>query len=106
MTQPDNRIPMHHPQTAARVFSGEAVIITPAENKVRMLNTVGSRVWELADGTRTVDEIAGVLARNSTSTRPRPRTAPQASSTSWPPRDCWRSPDTIRFWYLAYRVLA
>ena len=62
MTQPDNRIPMHHPQTAARVFSGEAVIITPAENKVRMLNTVGSRVWELADGTRTVDEIAGVLA--------------------------------------------
>jgi hypothetical protein len=62
MTQPDNRIPTHHPRTAARVFSGEAVIITPAENKVRMLNTVGSRVWELADGTRTVDEIAGVLA--------------------------------------------
>ena len=62
MNQPDNRIPTHHPQIAARVFSGEAVIITPAENKVRMLNTVGSRVWELADGTRTVDEIAGVLA--------------------------------------------
>ena len=89
MTQPDNRIPTHHPQTAARVFSGEAVIITPAENTVRMLNTVGSRVWELADGTRTVDEIAGVLARrNSTLTWPRPETAPQASSTSWPPRDC------------------
>jgi hypothetical protein len=62
MTQPDSRIPTHDPQTAARVFSGEAVIITPAENTVRMLNTVGSRVWELADGTRTVDEIAGVLA--------------------------------------------
>jgi hypothetical protein len=62
MTQPDNRIPAHHPQTAARVFSGEAVIITPAENTVRMLNAVGSRVWELADGTRTVDQIAGVLA--------------------------------------------
>ena len=63
MSQPDNRIPMHHPQTAARVFSGEAVIITPAENTVRMLNTVGSRVWELADGRRTVDEIAGVLTQ-------------------------------------------
>jgi hypothetical protein len=62
MTQPDNRIPIHHPQTAARVFSGEAVIITPAENTVRMLNAVGSRVWELADGRRTVDQIAGVLA--------------------------------------------
>ena len=63
MNQPDNRIPTHHPQIAARVFSGEAVIITPAENTVRMLNTVGSRVWELADGTRTVDEIAGVLTQ-------------------------------------------
>jgi hypothetical protein len=63
MSRPDNRIPIHHPQTAARVFSGEAVIITPAENTVRMLNTVGSRVWELADGRRTVDEIAGVLAQ-------------------------------------------
>jgi hypothetical protein len=63
MTQPDDRIPTHHPQTAARVFSGEAVIITPAENTVRMLNAVGSRVWELADGTRTVEEIAGVLTQ-------------------------------------------
>ena len=63
MNQPDNRIPTHHPQTAARVFSGEAVIITPAENTVRMLNAVGSRVWELADGTRTVEEIAGVLTQ-------------------------------------------
>jgi hypothetical protein len=63
MNPPDNRIPTHHPQIAARVFSGEAVIITPTENTVRMLNTVGSRVWELADGTRTVDEIAGVLTQ-------------------------------------------
>ena len=63
MNQPDNRIPTHHPQTAARVFSGEAVIITPAENTVRMLNAVGSRVWELADGTRTVEAIAGVLTQ-------------------------------------------
>ena len=56
------RKPIHHPQTASRVFSGEAVIITPAENKVRMLNPVGSRIWELADGTRTVDAIATMLA--------------------------------------------
>jgi hypothetical protein len=63
MAQPDNRSPIHHPRTAARVFSGEAVIITPAENTVRMLNTVGSRVWELADGRRTVKEIAGVLTQ-------------------------------------------
>lgn len=61
MAELDDRIPTHHPRTAARVFSGEAVIITPAENMVRMLNEVGSRVWELADGTRTVEEIAQAL---------------------------------------------
>jgi hypothetical protein len=52
---------MHHSQTASRVFSGEAVIISPTENVVRMLNPVGSRVWELADGTRTVEDISVVL---------------------------------------------
>lgn len=54
---------MHHPRTAARIFSGEAVVITPAENTVRMLNPVGSRIWELADGTRTQEEIAAALTR-------------------------------------------
>jgi hypothetical protein len=57
------RKPIHHPRTASRVFSGEAVVISPAENTVRMFNGVGSRVWELADGTRTVDEIVAVLTR-------------------------------------------
>ena len=58
----DDRKPIHHPRTAARVFSGEAVIISPAEHMIRMLNPVGSRIWELADGTRTVDAIAAILA--------------------------------------------
>lgn len=57
----DQRRPKHHPRTAARVFSGEAVVISPAENMVRMFNPVGSRIWELADGQRTVEEIAQQL---------------------------------------------
>lgn len=57
----DEMTPAHHPRVAARVYSGEAVILSPAENMVRMLNPVGSRIWELVDGTRTVDEIAMVL---------------------------------------------
>ncbi len=62
MTTPaDARVPIHHPQTAARVFSGEAVVISPAENTVRMFNVVGSRIWELADGRRTMDDIAASL---------------------------------------------
>jgi hypothetical protein len=55
------RIPVHHPRTASRVFSGEAVVISPAENMVRMFNPVGSRIWELADGTRTLEQIVGAL---------------------------------------------
>lgn len=55
------RKPSHHPRTASRVFSGEAVIISPAENVIRMLNPTGSRIWELADGSRTVDEIVEIL---------------------------------------------
>ena len=61
MEETTQRRPAHHPRTASRVFSGEAVIITPAENVIRMLNPTGSRIWELADGTRTVDEIVDVL---------------------------------------------
>jgi|WetSurMetagenome_2_1015567.scaffolds.fasta_scaffold1260253_1 hypothetical protein len=60
---PDNatRPLAHHPRTASRVFNGEAVIISPAENMVRMLNPVGSRIWELCDGGHTLDQIAAAL---------------------------------------------
>ncbi|MCX6032427.1 MAG: PqqD family protein [Chloroflexi bacterium] len=58
MTQFDLRKPMHNPRTASRTFSGEAVVISPAENVVRLFNPVGSRIWELADGTATAEAIA------------------------------------------------
>ncbi len=58
MTQFDLRKPMHNPRTASRTFSGEAVVISPTENVVRLLNPVGSRIWELADGTATAEAIA------------------------------------------------
>lgn len=38
-------------------------MITPAENTVRLLNPTGTRVWQLADGTRTVEEIALALTQ-------------------------------------------
>ena len=59
----DQRKPMHSPRTASRVFGQDAVIISPAENTVRMLNPTGSRIWELTDGSRTVDEIAFLLTK-------------------------------------------
>lgn len=47
-------------RTASRVIDGRAVVITIDANELHILNPVGSRVWELADGrslTQLVDEI-------------------------------------------------
>jgi len=54
--------PRKHPHAASRVYEGEAFIVLPESGQYKILNAVGSRVWELIDGTRTVDEIAGLIA--------------------------------------------
>ena len=42
--------------------AGETVILlTPDSGEYFTLNEVGGRIWELADGSRSVSEIAGVL---------------------------------------------
>lgn len=61
MSQHDSRRPVRNSTTASRVFSGEAVVISPGQNTVRMFNEAGSRIWELSDGQHTIDEIAAVL---------------------------------------------
>ena len=49
------------PTTAWRVIEGEAVILSMETKVLRGLNPVGSRIWELIDGRRSVEEIAGVI---------------------------------------------
>ena len=49
------------PATAWRVIEGEAVILSLETKVLRGLNPVGSRVWELIDGQRSVEEIVGVI---------------------------------------------
>ena len=46
---------------AWRMIDGEAVIITPADSTMHTLNDVGTRIWELMTGTRSLREVAGVL---------------------------------------------
>ena len=53
--------PHKHPRTASRLVDGQAVIVLPEENKVQVLNAVGSRIWELADGSHTVRAIAQMI---------------------------------------------
>ena len=49
------------PATAWRLIEGEAVILSMDTKVFRGLNAVGSRVWELIDGRRSLDEIARLI---------------------------------------------
>jgi hypothetical protein len=55
------KYPIPHAQAAARVVDGEAVIVLADTGEVNVLNAVGTRIWELMDGTRSVQQIAEVI---------------------------------------------
>jgi hypothetical protein len=54
--------PKPHPQTAGRVIDGEAVLILADSSEVNVLNQVGSRIFELSDGSRTVEQISETIS--------------------------------------------
>jgi hypothetical protein len=56
-----NSRPMPHPQVAARIVDGAAVIVLADTGEVTLLNPVGTRVWELCDGSRTAGEIVEMI---------------------------------------------
>ena len=58
-----NDVPAHAPWVVSRLVDGEAVIIHPRQGRVRVLNGVGSRLWELADGQRRVVELTEIVTR-------------------------------------------
>ncbi|MEW6382170.1 MAG: PqqD family protein [bacterium] len=47
--------------TASRIIDGQAVIMTLGDNTLHTLNGVGSRIWELCTGQKTIGEIIGVI---------------------------------------------
>jgi hypothetical protein len=55
------KYPALHPQVAARIIDGEAVIVLPESGQVNVLNEVGSRIWELIDGTLSVGGITEAI---------------------------------------------
>jgi len=54
---------------AWRVFEDGAVIVSPTESVMHSLNPVGTRIWELADGTLTMNEILDVIVTEFDVTR-------------------------------------
>jgi hypothetical protein len=51
------------PKTAWRIIEGEAVILSMDSKVLRGLNPVGSRIWELIDGQRSLEEIIGTIVQ-------------------------------------------
>lgn len=49
-------------RVASRTLDGEAVLVDPGQSKVMVLNAVGARLWELADGSYTIGSMARVIA--------------------------------------------
>jgi len=57
----EEKIPLKSPSAAYQIIDAEAVIIVPSEQMVNVLNPVGSRIWDLADGRKSIAEIAQIL---------------------------------------------
>lgn len=56
--------------TASRIIDGQAVIMTLTDNTLHTLNAVGSRIWELCTGQKTMEEIIQIIQEEYISARP------------------------------------
>jgi hypothetical protein len=50
--------PFPHAQTASTVVENRAVIVLADAGEVTILNELGTQIWELADGSNSVENIA------------------------------------------------
>ena len=55
--------PIQAERIASRIIDGEALIVQSERGYVSVLNDVGTAVWDLCDGTRTVADIVQVVSR-------------------------------------------
>jgi hypothetical protein len=39
----------------------EVVLVLPEQGEIKVVNEVGARIWQLADGSRTIREIAALI---------------------------------------------
>jgi len=50
-------------KTASRIVEGEAVIFTPEDSMIHSLNEVGTRIWELLEQEKTIEDIVKVICQ-------------------------------------------
>ena len=56
-------VPVRNPASSSRTIEGQAVIAISEMAQIHILNDVGTRVWNLIDGARTVSEITDLVRR-------------------------------------------
>ena len=56
-----NSRPLRRDDVLAQAAGDTVILLTPDSGEYFTLNEVGGRIWELADGSRSVAEIAAVL---------------------------------------------
>ena len=54
--------PIPRPTVQGRLLENEAVVVLPEKGQVKVLNEVGARIWSLADGSRSVRDIAAMIS--------------------------------------------
>ncbi|GAB4580757.1 MAG: hypothetical protein Fur0022_34990 [Anaerolineales bacterium] len=59
---PLTTIPHPHPEIISRRLEKEAVLVMPIKGKIKVLNDVGARVWELVNGVNTVGDIISTIS--------------------------------------------
>ncbi|NJO83131.1 MAG: PqqD family protein [Blastochloris sp.] len=45
----------------SQLINNEAVLVLPEQGTIKVLNEVGACIWQLADGSRTIREIAALV---------------------------------------------
>ena len=53
--------PHRSADVVGRIYGSDAVVISPDQGLVRMFNPTATRIWQLVDGSRSVEEIAVTL---------------------------------------------
>jgi Coenzyme PQQ synthesis protein D (PqqD) len=56
-------VPRKSPNSAYRIYDGEATIVLPDRSEVKILNPIGSLVWDRMDGTRTVEDLVEAVVQ-------------------------------------------
>ena len=52
------KVPVRDRDVACRIMDGELVAVVPRRSTIHTLNAIGTKVWELTDGRRSIRQIA------------------------------------------------